>query len=657
MGEGYFTTKGRRSFLIAVFILVALFVALLSIQFYLYFNFLLGNDIAVRAAVDKEFLDLKHGDKEDIEVSATVFTNPFCEAMCNYSFSNLANGEKVKSGYFKFSNSEPFSERYEIEAPVKGVGETVYRFEIFCMGSENFLCYTGAEPFYQNALIVMRYDLTDEEQQLKNQTKNLIVELIGNFSYWENYFLELSSEIASSPIQIDGINKEVVGATSAKENVTEVKSLWEKEEYSTVRDYLNEGSRGYERLQEEFSSFKNNSNFIISRFNNLTDEFNFVQAEFKELSEANFSDEFIQEANFSSVNFVAARDNFLQKGGLPDKDLYLEIMELELDNIRTIIQESMFNDTERDNSLGLDFEVILVERLMLNESYEDYVAVKEPIRSCCLFENCRECCEDCKANESLYPVLFLHGHDFSARVSAEYNLNIFGKMQRELEKEGLLNAGTMMINVPEETPERVWGQIVWPVSVKMSYYFDSVKEEGKLNIHQTKKDNIDTYSIRLKNAIDSVKKKTGKDKVILITHSMGGLVARRYIQIFGEEDVYKLVMIASPNKGISESAYGYCAAFGEIEECRDMKGDSLFLRKLMNQEFTNIEVYNIIGIGCETYDSDGDGIVQKESAVMSDVKNYYVLGDCSGFDYLHSEIVEPDKYPETYEIIKGILKS
>ena len=59
----------------------------------------------------------------------------------------------------------------------------------------------------------------------------------------------------------------------------------------------------------------------------------------------------------------------------------------------------------------------------------------------------------------------------------------------------------------------------------------------------------------LQNIIDQAKNESGQDKVILICHSMGGLVARQYIQSnLYRNDVDTLLMVGTPNNG---SAFTY----------------------------------------------------------------------------------------------------
>jgi len=54
----------------------------------------------------------------------------------------------------------------------------------------------------------------------------------------------------------------------------------------------------------------------------------------------------------------------------------------------------------------------------------------------------------------------------------------------------------------------------------------------------------------LKSEIDRVLRIEGKDKVILVCHSMGGLVARRYLaDNFTSHRVEKLILLSAPNQG------------------------------------------------------------------------------------------------------------
>lgn len=55
--------------------------------------------------------------------------------------------------------------------------------------------------------------------------------------------------------------------------------------------------------------------------------------------------------------------------------------------------------------------------------------------------------------------------------------------------------------------------------------------------------------------IEKLKRKTGYDKVIIISHSLGGLLGRAYMTYFSPESVDKLIMIGTPNLGAVDAYY------------------------------------------------------------------------------------------------------
>ena len=284
----------------------------------------------------------------------------------------------------------------------------------------------------------------------------------------------------------------------------------------------------------------------------------------------------------------------------------------------------------------------------------------EPLPKCCVFGKCSPCClsEECVNNPSKFPVVFVHGHSVNKKTAADYSLDAFNKLQKELEKDGYLNAGSISLYTPVDTSPGVWGLSQAPVSIKASYYFDVFKEPENYVVVQTKSENIDTYALRLREIIQTVKYKTGKPKVILIAHSMGGLVSRKYLQIFGEDDVEKLIMIGTPNQGIEGDIAHVCPIIGDKYACRDMAVNSLFMNKLNRGELPNIEINMIIGEGCMMNGQPGDGTVLVKNAKLEGgmVKNFIINGTCDGLKKLHSEMLNPELYPEVYNIIKEALK-
>ena len=281
---------------------------------------------------------------------------------------------------------------------------------------------------------------------------------------------------------------------------------------------------------------------------------------------------------------------------------------------------------------------------------------------CCVFNDCKPCCNDvsCKNDPKTFPVIFVHGHSFSKDNSPEYSLDAFNKMQSKLEEDGYLNAGIVSLYSKNEPLQSgIWSLSGKPITVKVSYYYDAFRKNDKYIVVPTKSENIDTYALRLKELVDIVKDRTGKPKVNIIAHSMGGLVARRYIQIFGPDDVNKFIMIATPNGGVSSKTASYCGYVGANIECQDMLQDSLFINKLNDPSNRpgGVKMYDIIGTGCSTDSADGDGIVTAENAKLDNARIDYINGTCGGLfgGVLHTDLLNIELYPKTYRIVKGIL--
>ena len=61
---------------------------------------------------------------------------------------------------------------------------------------------------------------------------------------------------------------------------------------------------------------------------------------------------------------------------------------------------------------------------------------------------------------------------------------------------------------------------------------------------------IDKFSKKLSKKIELICKKTGATKVVIVAHSMGGLVSRNYIyNLGGDERVEKLITLGTPHHG------------------------------------------------------------------------------------------------------------
>jgi triacylglycerol lipase len=60
---------------------------------------------------------------------------------------------------------------------------------------------------------------------------------------------------------------------------------------------------------------------------------------------------------------------------------------------------------------------------------------------------------------------------------------------------------------------------------------------------------IDAYALLIHRAIESICAETGKDKVVIVAHSMGGLAARAYLRDHGSTHVARIITLGTPHHG------------------------------------------------------------------------------------------------------------
>jgi len=89
---------------------------------------------------------------------------------------------------------------------------------------------------------------------------------------------------------------------------------------------------------------------------------------------------------------------------------------------------------------------------------------------------------------------------------------------------------------------------------------------------------IDAYVPQLGAAIDEVCSATGADKVLVVAHSMGGLVTRAYLDRFGHDRVAHVITLGTPHQGT------WMTRFGFTPNVRNMATDSEWLARLRDRE-------------------------------------------------------------------------
>ena len=306
-----------------------------------------------------------------------------------------------------------------------------------------------------------------------------------------------------------------------------------------------------------------------------------------------------------------------------------------------------------NNISSVDLEKINL--ISINLPFKIFL-LNDPDSICCLKNKCEKCLGN-ESSDKNYPILFLHGQSINEAISVGYSFDAFSRVKEKLVSEDYIDAGSIVINPISN--EGLWGKLNLTLIMTGSYFFDTYKTEvGEVTV-SSNKEGIDTYAIRLNKLIKLIKVRTNKDKVVIVAHSMGGIVTRKYIQLFGNNDVDKVIFVTVPNHGVEDKVKDYCGVIGPEASCNDLDGNGIFMNELNNEPTEVVPTYNIIGIGCNMGDESGDGVIKNSSQYLEYAENYYFEGVCDeiNFEFFHEYIIFPERYPEVYKKIYEILQN
>jgi len=651
----------RKKIIIAIALIIILILTIFGAKILLYANFILGNDVIIKLNADKETLSLLHNQKENITFETKVTTNPFCKAICYSEFKDISRDIIIEKDEFTLRPGIPAKKEYSIEATQLGSGQELYRFSMDCQGVRTFLCHTGEEITTRSILITVDYGLNNEERLLKEELKsNLTSSVLKTNEVYSKYLscskvlnqLNKTVDLDDNLKELESIDKNfsLIG-----KNLQQSHQLWVNLEYNKLSEKNKEIESSLKLNNIE--SLQNSTDLILLAYNNIINELFLKRDIILEYKKNITSVEYAKTLNLSINAFNNAVITSESRNSLREKEKSIKGLESQI----ALINTSFSNETFNESTPIADLLDLKLNKVTLEKDNNSYIAIEfeEPQPQCCIFGKCQVCCitSECKNNPSTYPAIFIHGHAVNKDSSAEYSLEGFNQIQEKLEESGYINAGTITLFTAKDAKQGDLALIPAPLTIRASYYFDIFQEPENYIAVQTKSENIDTYAIRLKDVVEAVKYRTGKPKVNIVAFSMGGLVTRRYLQIFNEDSVNKVILIGTPNKGIVGNVANYCSLTGEELECRDMNENSLFMNKLNRDSLPQIPVYNIVGTGCEMNGKQGDGIVLEEKATLEGTQNYIIEGKCRSLvSPLHLDLRNIEMYPEVYEIIRKALK-
>ncbi len=595
---------------------------------------------------------------------------------------------KVLEGFWKNERYSFFS-GYNLENDIYDLNELMNKYEIFYSKmAQNMQKQNEYVQGYNK--LVDDYNVLYSKSLLFDKTMIFEDELLPSLSQVNKLFIDIFKRYNGSLyLSVDDFSKEVIILESLMDKysflLNETESAFYKDSLQIIKKENDlRCVFGNCKLDNEKLNIINVSDFcnlfdsIVSSddlnlnytFDSLSKKYGmiFYNNSYYIIDGANVS--FFCVVNSSECNQIPKDEKILFLDSLRHV-LNKESISITLDNDSKKFYQKLcgnnfslnFNDLKNLTFITFDFNLSRnLDDIELKYKLDSKVTYNMP--KCCLGGICADCCIDdtCRNDEKTYPLLFIHGHSFVKSTPAEPSLSSFDMISYKLMEDGFIDAGVLSFTNLTMSDSNL-AFLNAPISVKASYYYDSFYSFGSYVYITKKNDNIDTYAIRLSEIINALKSNTKRPKVNVVAHSMGGLVVRRYMQIFGTDSIDKVILIGTPNHGVSGRVKYLCSVVGEKLECDDMADNSILIAKLNDPNYVleGVKLYTISGTGCSMSDGVlGDGVVTINSSMLEyAVKNYVVNGSCTDLfaTNLHNDLIDTCKYPQVYEYLKGILLS
>ena len=705
----------KNKVIILVIIIACIYSLFLVFESYLNVQLILGNDLIISVGDRQNYFNVNQAENVTLSVNFGVNSNIFCKKTCDITLTRLKDEAVIYSDNLDIIGQDEVSVDYQIITPVKGRGIELYNFEIVCNSNPNIICKSSGKPVRASKIYIIEYDLSIENKKIQNVTKSrimntsLVIQKIRQLIEAINKRSEVlnSNGIDTDQINIE-LNKSIVKLKEYGSLLNQSAKQWFYEEFQEANNILNsveddiiETQSDLNNLmiiQTDYADENNKASGLLDSFlgelNNLTYNSNLIQDKHEIdqlINDTNIIIKYISLEKNTTDRLTKLR-NFISSKSKQISSLHNDI-ESNLKNLTASLESSysdvckaknetcVFIDSLNNSNISicdkLERVKNITEEYNINASitscwnktdksvtknlnniiFKDMgfelipIQIEPSKEKCCLKGECDVCCHNQEDNESLYPVIMVHGHLFNGDLLVEYSLNAFSDYQLLFdEQEGYIDGGLVG---PYLSPNSLNG-VCNPVVFRASYYIDAFTNEKGIQIMQKPKESLESYAVRIKEVIDQVLVATGKKKADIVTHSMGGLVIRRYVQLFGDSKINKIIMIASPNKGIEGDIAKLCGLGKENIECRDMTKGSIFINKL-NQGKLPSNIYNIYGSGCNMQGEDGDGIVKIKNAFLNQSTDIKITGYCSGLDILHNSLIDPKTHPEVFDKVNKIL--
>lgn len=276
------------------------------------------------------------------------------------------------------------------------------------------------------------------------------------------------------------------------------------------------------------------------------------------------------------------------------------------------------------------------------------------------------------SNQTLpYPIIFIHGLNSNSAVWLDLSTQMINS--------GLSFGGRIDVCLNDDGNNNVANKLVYPTpNADIALYTDYLNDISPADIYWLNFD-IDNYGrlrsntnftdvlsnesaivkqgVAVNMAIQIVLQKTGRDKVILMGHSMGGLASREYLQNSlnwqpdGQHHVAKLVTTGTPHGGYTGTNAGLVTGIESRSEAyRDLRkeytysgsnGTYLYGGTENSSVIANsiFSVFYNVDINCNGINGDNTTIVGLNQKNLPLTLDYaYIIGNCTNCSLLQGSI-------------------
>jgi hypothetical protein len=689
--------KIRKTAILLFFIVVLFIIGLLFLGVKV--KFLISEELEVKISSNQSLYSVKSD--QLVGISFVVENNNFlrCDSYCEYSLIDLMDNQVKQTDHFFLGHSEAYFGGLQIPATNNGNKLFLYDLQVKCHNIKSLICRTEEKNKHNSALFILETEYSGQELLLnKKIEENLNLALnkhngalskIAEQREKLNFFFILSNEEEILTKNLDEIETEFVDFENSLMDQIKIWQGSELKKFSTLTgidsiltDLTNLDIQLYSLIE-----LRNSTLNIINRINQIKEEIiesyhdspliakelNKIELVYQQITNGgNFSEQEINQVvqESESVLFKLVDDYQQEKEQLVEH--YSDALNKEYNGSNCLILLQIKEEIVVQNLSGdtNNLENFINKNCIINQStfifpnltllpvlttelikVENKIFLGEQKRQCCAFNTCKSYGQN---NET--PTLFIHGHSFNEQNTPEVSLAAFAKIQEEMQSDHFINVG----DVSYEHFYSGLDKCSFPMTMRATYYYIPHLSFGKYQIAAQKTERIENYALRLREMIQFIKDNSGSSKINIVAHSMGGLVLRQYVDLFGANDLNKIIFVNVPHKGVSGKVEKYCSVIGASKECEDLSVGSIFLQRINSKPLPGgVELYNLRSKGCLMDNAKtGDGIVTFDNAYLEGVEDFIIEGKCTDTlqTSLHNDVLDPEMYPQTVGLITRLLK-